>query len=175
MHQALQQTLEFEDELAEKFWGGTQNKEIGNEIEEIGRGANSSSVLNKTPQKSEIRLSTIEPTLQQGPDQPTLSLVLKLSSTQPSLTLARCRSPSLNQYRRSPVALPFLNQRCCLSLFCRSTRFQAHQPASMTTEERTGAMECKPGTKGGLLKSKLRQLSEDSATTLFNGQEIRKQ
>ncbi|KAK7274654.1 hypothetical protein RIF29_15750 [Crotalaria pallida] len=26
-------------------------------------------VLNKTPQKSEIRLSTIEPTLQQGPDQ----------------------------------------------------------------------------------------------------------
>ena len=28
----------FEDELAEKFWGGTQNREIGNEIEEIGMG-----------------------------------------------------------------------------------------------------------------------------------------
>ncbi|KAK7289658.1 hypothetical protein RIF29_03466 [Crotalaria pallida] len=41
--EALQQTLEFEDELAEKFGGGTQNKETGNEIEEIGRGANSSS------------------------------------------------------------------------------------------------------------------------------------
>ena len=28
----------FEDELAEKFWGVTQNRETGNEIEEIGRG-----------------------------------------------------------------------------------------------------------------------------------------
>ncbi|XVF52440.1 hypothetical protein PTKIN_Ptkin05aG0018200 [Pterospermum kingtungense] len=34
---ALQRTLEFEDELAEKFGGGTQSREIGNEIEEIGR------------------------------------------------------------------------------------------------------------------------------------------
>ncbi|CAI0380651.1 unnamed protein product [Linum tenue] len=33
---ALQRTLEFEDELAEKFGGGSQ-KEFGNEIEEIGR------------------------------------------------------------------------------------------------------------------------------------------
>ncbi|CAN1856428.1 Vacuolar protein sorting-associated protein 53 A [Linum perenne] len=37
---ALQRTLEFEDELAEKFGGGSQ-KEIGNEIEEIGRENNS--------------------------------------------------------------------------------------------------------------------------------------
>ncbi|KAK7412779.1 hypothetical protein VNO78_04398 [Psophocarpus tetragonolobus] len=38
---ALQRTLEFEDELAEKFGGGSQNREIGNEIEEIGRGTSS--------------------------------------------------------------------------------------------------------------------------------------
>ena len=30
--QALQRNLEFEDELDEKFGGGTQNREIGNEI-----------------------------------------------------------------------------------------------------------------------------------------------
>ncbi|KAK7260276.1 hypothetical protein RIF29_26194 [Crotalaria pallida] len=30
---ALQRTLEFEDELAEKFGGGTQNREIENKIE----------------------------------------------------------------------------------------------------------------------------------------------
>ncbi|PPD89091.1 hypothetical protein GOBAR_DD14014 [Gossypium barbadense] len=40
---ALQRTLEFEDELAEKFGGGTQSREIGNEIEEIGRQNNSQS------------------------------------------------------------------------------------------------------------------------------------
>ena len=36
--QAFQQTFAFEDELVGKFWGGTQNREIGNEIEEIRRG-----------------------------------------------------------------------------------------------------------------------------------------
>lgn len=41
---ALQRTLEFEDELAEKFGGGTSSREIGNEIEEIGRDSNSQSV-----------------------------------------------------------------------------------------------------------------------------------
>lgn len=41
--QALQRTLEFEDELAEKFGGGTQSREVGNEIEEIGRQNNSQS------------------------------------------------------------------------------------------------------------------------------------
>ncbi|XP_022718168.1 vacuolar protein sorting-associated protein 53 A-like isoform X3 [Durio zibethinus] len=40
---ALQRTLEFEDELAEKFGGGTQSREVGNEIEEIGRQHNSQS------------------------------------------------------------------------------------------------------------------------------------
>ncbi|EOY24115.1 Membrane trafficking VPS53 family protein isoform 8 [Theobroma cacao] len=42
---ALQRTLEFEDELAEKFGGGTQSREIGNDIEEIGRQNNSRSAL----------------------------------------------------------------------------------------------------------------------------------
>ncbi|CAI0380649.1 unnamed protein product [Linum tenue] len=40
---ALQRTLEFEDELAEKFGGGSQ-KEFGNEIEEIGRENHNQSV-----------------------------------------------------------------------------------------------------------------------------------
>ncbi|KAK8998088.1 hypothetical protein V6N11_012620 [Hibiscus sabdariffa] len=40
---ALQRTIEFEDELAEKFGGGAQSREIGNEIEEIGRQSNSQS------------------------------------------------------------------------------------------------------------------------------------
>ncbi|XP_065848860.1 vacuolar protein sorting-associated protein 53 A isoform X2 [Euphorbia lathyris] len=41
---ALQRTLEFEDELAEKFGGGTSSREIGNEIEEIGRDSNGQNV-----------------------------------------------------------------------------------------------------------------------------------
>ncbi|KAJ9174311.1 hypothetical protein P3X46_017348 [Hevea brasiliensis] len=41
---ALQRTLEFEDELAEKFGGGSSSREIGNEIEEIGKDSNSQSV-----------------------------------------------------------------------------------------------------------------------------------
>ncbi|OAY59523.1 vacuolar protein sorting-associated protein 53 A isoform X2 [Manihot esculenta] len=41
---ALQRTLEFEDELAEKFGGGSTSREIGNEIEEIGRDSNSQTV-----------------------------------------------------------------------------------------------------------------------------------
>ncbi|XP_058723659.1 vacuolar protein sorting-associated protein 53 A [Vicia villosa] len=54
---ALQRTLEFEDELAEKFGGGTQNREIGNEIEEIGRGANSSNNASDIRKKYEKRLN----------------------------------------------------------------------------------------------------------------------
>ncbi|KAL2341478.1 hypothetical protein Fmac_009418 [Flemingia macrophylla] len=54
---ALQRTLEFEDELAEKFGGGTQNREIGNEIEEIGRGANSSTSALDIRKKYEKKLA----------------------------------------------------------------------------------------------------------------------
>ena len=55
--QALQRTLEFEDELAEKFGGGTQNREIGNEIEEIGKGNNSSSSALDIRKKYEKKLA----------------------------------------------------------------------------------------------------------------------
>lgn len=55
--QALQRTLEFEDELAEKFGGGTQSREIGNEIEEIGRGGNSSSSASDIRKKYERKLA----------------------------------------------------------------------------------------------------------------------
>lgn len=41
---ALQRTREFEDELAEKFGGGTRSREIGNEIEEIGKENNGQNV-----------------------------------------------------------------------------------------------------------------------------------
>ncbi|XP_028778233.1 vacuolar protein sorting-associated protein 53 A-like [Neltuma alba] len=54
---ALQRTLEFEDELAEKFGGGTQSREIGNEIEEIGRGGNSSSSASDIRKKYERKLA----------------------------------------------------------------------------------------------------------------------
>ncbi|CAJ1962811.1 unnamed protein product [Sphenostylis stenocarpa] len=54
---ALQRTLEFEDELAEKFGGGTQNREIANEIEEIGRGTNSSNSALDIRKKYEKKLA----------------------------------------------------------------------------------------------------------------------
>lgn len=55
--QALQRTLEFEDELAEKFGGGTQSREVGNEIEEIGRGGNSGSSASDIRKKYEKKLA----------------------------------------------------------------------------------------------------------------------
>ncbi|XP_057429047.1 vacuolar protein sorting-associated protein 53 A [Lotus japonicus] len=54
---ALQRTLEFEDELAEKFGGGTQNREVANAIEEIGRSANSSSSASDIRKKYEKKLA----------------------------------------------------------------------------------------------------------------------
>ena len=53
LFQALQRTLEFEDELAEKFGGGTRSREIGNEIEEIGTGQNSSQSVSDIRKKYE--------------------------------------------------------------------------------------------------------------------------
>lgn len=55
--QALQRTLEFEDELAEKFGGGTHSREIGNEIEEIGSGGNPSSSASDIRKKYERKLA----------------------------------------------------------------------------------------------------------------------
>ncbi|KAK7843666.1 vacuolar protein sorting-associated protein 53 a [Quercus suber] len=54
---ALQRTLEFEDELAEKFGGGTRSREIGNEIEEIGTGQSSSQSISDIRKKYERKLA----------------------------------------------------------------------------------------------------------------------
>ncbi|KAF5749955.1 hypothetical protein HS088_TW03G00282 [Tripterygium wilfordii] len=54
---ALQRTLEFEDELAEKFGGGTQNREVVNEIEEIGRGESDSRDVSDIRKKYERKLA----------------------------------------------------------------------------------------------------------------------
>ncbi|GLT77993.1 hypothetical protein SLA2020_495440 [Shorea laevis] len=54
---ALQRTLEFEDELAEKFGGGARSMEIGNEIEEIGRGKNTSQSALDIRKKYERKLA----------------------------------------------------------------------------------------------------------------------
>ncbi|KAM1016244.1 hypothetical protein ACFX13_046688 [Malus domestica] len=54
---ALQRTLEFEDELAEKFGGGTRGREVGNEIEEIGRGENTSQSASDIRKKYEKKLA----------------------------------------------------------------------------------------------------------------------
>lgn len=55
--QALQRTLEFEDELAEKFGGGTQGREIGNDIEEIGRRENTGQSVSDIRKKYEKKLA----------------------------------------------------------------------------------------------------------------------
>ncbi|KAJ7946495.1 vacuolar protein sorting-associated protein 53 A [Quillaja saponaria] len=54
---ALQRTLEFEDELAEKFGVGTQSREIGNEIEEIGKGETTSHSVSDIRKKYEKKLA----------------------------------------------------------------------------------------------------------------------
>ncbi|XWS73273.1 hypothetical protein CRYUN_Cryun02cG0113800 [Craigia yunnanensis] len=61
---SLQKTLEFEDELAEKFGGGTQSREIGNEIEEIGMQNNSqttSDIRKKYEKKLDSNIKMFEP------------------------------------------------------------------------------------------------------------------
>ncbi|KAK7293226.1 hypothetical protein RJT34_16089 [Clitoria ternatea] len=57
---ALQRTLEFEDELAEKFGRGTQSREIRNEIEEIGRGTNSGSSASDIRKKYDKKLAVYQ-------------------------------------------------------------------------------------------------------------------
>lgn len=54
---ALQRTLEFEDELAEKFGGGPRSRDIGNDIEEIGRGQNNNSNVSDIRKKYEKKLA----------------------------------------------------------------------------------------------------------------------
>ncbi|KAK9275716.1 hypothetical protein L1049_022984 [Liquidambar formosana] len=54
---ALQRTLEFEEELAEKFGGGTRSKEIGSDMEEIDKGENNSQIVLDIRKKYEKKLA----------------------------------------------------------------------------------------------------------------------
>ena len=58
--QALQRTLEFEDELAEKFGGGTQGKDSGNDIEEIGKAESSGQNASDIRKKYEKKLAAYQ-------------------------------------------------------------------------------------------------------------------
>lgn len=55
--QALQRTLEFEEELAEKFGGDTRRKDIGGDIEEVDKGENSSQTVSDIRKKYEKKLA----------------------------------------------------------------------------------------------------------------------
>ncbi|RVX13401.1 Vacuolar protein sorting-associated protein 53 A [Vitis vinifera] len=55
--EALQRTLEFEEELAEKFGGDTRRKDIGNDIEEVDRGENKSQTVSDIRKKYEKKLA----------------------------------------------------------------------------------------------------------------------
>ncbi|CAL9090122.1 unnamed protein product [Musa acuminata var. zebrina] len=57
---ALQRTLEFEEELAEKFSGGTastRNKELGNDVEESGEGESNRQIVSDIRKKYEKKLA----------------------------------------------------------------------------------------------------------------------
>ncbi|KAF8411661.1 hypothetical protein HHK36_004219 [Tetracentron sinense] len=54
---ALQRTNEFEDELAEKFSGGTRNREIGSDIEEIDKVENNGQTISDIRKKYEKKLA----------------------------------------------------------------------------------------------------------------------
>lgn len=54
---ALQRTLEFEEELAEKFGGDTRRKDIGSDIEEVDKGENNSQTVSDIRKKYEKKLA----------------------------------------------------------------------------------------------------------------------
>ncbi|KAF8413507.1 hypothetical protein HHK36_001497 [Tetracentron sinense] len=54
---ALQRTHEFEEELAEKFSGGTRNREIGSDIEEIDKVENNGQTVSDIRKKYEKKLA----------------------------------------------------------------------------------------------------------------------
>lgn len=53
---ALQRTLEFEEELADKFGGGTRSREIGSDGEEIDKGKNNGQTVSDIRKKYEKKL-----------------------------------------------------------------------------------------------------------------------
>lgn len=55
--QALQRTLEFEEELEEKFGGGSRSRETGNDIEDIDRGEKNNRTVSDIRKKYEKKLA----------------------------------------------------------------------------------------------------------------------
>lgn len=55
--QALQRTLEFEEELAEKFGGDSQRKDGAGDNEEVDNGENKSQVVSDIRKKYEKKLA----------------------------------------------------------------------------------------------------------------------
>lgn len=58
--QALQRTLEFEEEMAEKFSGGTastHDKELGSDVEETGLGESNKQIVLDIRKKYEKKLA----------------------------------------------------------------------------------------------------------------------
>ncbi|OVA04164.1 Vps53-like [Macleaya cordata] len=55
---ALQRTLEFEEELAEKFSGGTWNRETGSDIEDVNKGDSNSQTVSDIRKKYEKKLAS---------------------------------------------------------------------------------------------------------------------
>ncbi|XP_010258632.1 PREDICTED: vacuolar protein sorting-associated protein 53 A [Nelumbo nucifera] len=65
---ALQRTLEFEEELAEKFSGGTRNKETGSNTEEMDKGENENPTVLDIRRKYEKKLAAHQGTETEGKD-----------------------------------------------------------------------------------------------------------
>lgn len=57
---ALQRTLEFEEELAEKFGGGSRSKELGSDTGETDKEENNSQTVSDIRKKYEKKLATHE-------------------------------------------------------------------------------------------------------------------
>ncbi|XP_026383125.1 vacuolar protein sorting-associated protein 53 A-like [Papaver somniferum] len=55
---ALQRTIEFEDELAEKFSGGTWNREAGNDVEDVNKGESNNQAVIDIRKKYEKKLAS---------------------------------------------------------------------------------------------------------------------
>ncbi|KAI3859229.1 hypothetical protein MKX03_034633 [Papaver bracteatum] len=55
---ALQRTIEFEDELAEKFSGGTWNREAGNDVEDVNKGESNNQAVIDIRKKYEKKIAS---------------------------------------------------------------------------------------------------------------------
>ncbi|KAM7509532.1 hypothetical protein LguiA_019985 [Lonicera macranthoides] len=67
---ALQRTLEFEEELEEKFGGGSRSRETGNDIEDIDRGEKNNRTVSDIRKKYEKKLAAHQGTGSEEKDGP---------------------------------------------------------------------------------------------------------